>query len=168
MKEFIQHYKVYEDGRVQRIDKGAHGACGGIEGKFLKPELCSNGYRRVTLCHKGKTKRIGLHRLVAMVHLPNPENLKVVNHLDGNPLNNHVSNLEWTTYSGNLKHAYDVLKRDRMFGTRRKWALLDDDKVRAIKENKEGLTVHERAKLLGVHYATVMDVLCGRTWTHVI
>lgn len=46
-----------------------------------------------------------VHRLVALAFLPNPNNLPVVNHIDEDPTNNCVSNLEWTTYRGNAQHS---------------------------------------------------------------
>ena len=40
----------------------------------------------------------------------------IPNHLDGNKLNNHESNIEWTTYSGNITHAYaNGLRTDNQF-----------------------------------------------------
>lgn len=53
---------------------------------------------------------LNLHRLVALTWVvnDNPEKNIVVNHLDGNPLNNHYLNLEWTTYSGNNYHAINT------------------------------------------------------------
>ena len=45
-----------------------------------------------------------LHRLVALTFIPNPDNLKEVNHMDGNPYNNHATNLEWITRENNMKH----------------------------------------------------------------
>lgn len=56
----------------------------------------------------------GVHRLVAWTYLPPPDdpNKVWVNHIDGNKHNNHYSNLEWTTISQNIQHAYDTgLKR---------------------------------------------------------
>lgn len=46
------------------------------------------------------------HRLVAITFIPNPENKKEVNHIDSNPLNNAVENLEWVTSSENSIHSY--------------------------------------------------------------
>jgi hypothetical protein len=45
-----------------------------------------------------------LHRLIALTFIPNPENLKEVNHKDGNPYNNCVANLEWMSRENNMKH----------------------------------------------------------------
>lgn len=50
------------------------------------------------------------HRLVAYAYLPAPTDPEKVwiNHLDGNKHNNHYSNLEWTTISENIQHAFDT------------------------------------------------------------
>ena len=46
-----------------------------------------------------------IHRIVANTFIPNPENKSTVNHIDGDKRNNHISNLEWATYSENFQHA---------------------------------------------------------------
>lgn len=53
-----------------------------------------------------------VHRVVATAFIPNPENKRTVNHKDMNPFNNHVSNLEWATYSENRRHAVERKKME--------------------------------------------------------
>jgi hypothetical protein len=68
----------------------------------------NSGYKIVNLKVDGKQHNHLVHRLVAASFVPNPENKKFVNHIDGNKLNNEVSNLEWCTRSENMKHANEI------------------------------------------------------------
>ena len=70
--------------------------------------MSKHSYLRYTLNIDSHRNPIRVHRLVATVFIPNPLGLFVVNHLDGNKLNNHVSNLEWTTPAGNSRHAKET------------------------------------------------------------
>lgn len=59
----------------------------------------------------GKYLRDYIHRLVAEHFIgPSPKDGMVVNHIDGDPFNNHVSNLEWVTVGENNKHYHRELK----------------------------------------------------------
>lgn len=77
-----------------------------VSNRIMTPAYCGSGYKKVMLSKDMKAKNKMVHRLVAEAFIPNPENKKTVNHKDGNKENNDVSNLEWNTYSENLKHAY--------------------------------------------------------------
>lgn len=65
-----------------------------------------HGYLYVDLYKNSKHKRYYVHRLVANTFIPNLENKKEVNHIDGDKNNNSVSNLEWVTSSENSRHAW--------------------------------------------------------------
>lgn len=83
-----------------------------IEGRIVEcyQNKTSRGkrYSIVSLSLNGKQKHFYVHRLVAETFIPNPKSKPQVNHIDGNPSNNHYSNLEWCTNSENIQHAWDM------------------------------------------------------------
>jgi hypothetical protein len=65
--------------------------------KFLSPSKNKRGYLHVTFTKDGKRYDYRVQRLVAMTFIDNPENKEQVNHIDGNKLNNDISNLKVMT-----------------------------------------------------------------------
>ena len=76
-----------------------------LGGMFLKPHYHRSGYIKVQFSKNGKSKHFFIHRLVAIHFIPNPYNLREINHKDGNKENNCVDNLEWCTRKENIQHA---------------------------------------------------------------
>ena len=81
------NYIVSSLGRVKSIHSG----------RILSQESLRDGYLRVHLSRDGKAYHLLVHRLVAMSFIPNPECKPTVNHVDCNPKNNNVINLDWMT-----------------------------------------------------------------------
>ena len=74
----------------------------GVIMKDYKPHHSGYIYLRVNI------DKYALHRLVAQTFLPNLENKPFVNHIDGNKLNNSISNLEWVTCRENNIHNHKI------------------------------------------------------------
>lgn len=126
-------YEVSNTGKVRSIDRviiRKNGKAMKCKGRELFFTVSKVGIRStkprasVQLWKNGKAKLIYVHRLVAEAFIPNPENKPQVNHIDGNPLNNNVSNLEWMTVLENVTHAFatglmNTKHRGKPFKTRR-------------------------------------------------
>lgn len=100
--EYLSVYEISNIGNVKSTKRGI----------IMRPCM-RNGYLSVCLSHQNIKKNHLIHRLVAIAFIPNPDDLQVVNHKDGNRLNNSVFNLEWTTYSGNAVHSCNILMNQR-------------------------------------------------------
>lgn len=104
MLGFESRYQVSNIGRVRSIVTN-HGAYQEkIKPTAIRSETCA--YLYVQLSIKGKPHHEAVHRAVAKAFVPNPDNKPMVNHLDGNKLNNNACNLEWVTCSENHLHAF--------------------------------------------------------------
>ena len=73
--------------------------------KILKPVIAGQ-YKRVVLYKEKQSKRFMVHRLVAGAFLDNSENKPVVNHINGDKMDNCLDNLEWCTQKENNIHAF--------------------------------------------------------------
>lgn len=96
IKNYEDNYLISNYGQVKNIKAG----------QILNGDINNIGYRRVILYSPVK-KRFFVHRLVAYHFCDGYSDEKVVNHKDGNKLNNNSSNLEWVTRSENDLHAYN-------------------------------------------------------------
>lgn len=91
----IKSFGQNKEGRIRKLQKGLRG-----------------NYLRVQLQNRGKYHSV--HRLVAEAFVTNPNNYEIVNHIDGNGLNNKPENLEWCDQKHNVNHANERIK-DRKF-----------------------------------------------------
>ena len=112
IKGYEGFYQVSNLGRVKSLERFVNGKFAGNKSfkKSVMLKQCYYGqfYYNVQLNINGHHKTIAVHRLVAKAFIPNPENKKQVNHIDGNKLNNNVKNLEWATSKENINHAYQI------------------------------------------------------------
>ena len=134
-----------------------------MTGWKIKPELI-RGYLRCTLHHRP----ILVHRLVAECFIPNPLNKPTVNHLDGDKFNNHVSNLEWATYSENQRHAYEtgLIKptKGEMNG-QAKLTAADVEFIRShYKPRSHDYNVYTLAEMFGVYPQHISRIIHKQRW----
>lgn len=102
----FEHYFVDEDGNTYALKNGIY--------KKKNVSIDRYGYCYSSYVSTDK-KYIKLknHRVVAMTFIPNPDNKLTVNHIDGNKLNNHISNLEWATNQEQQNHSIKLGLRKR-------------------------------------------------------
>ena len=101
MRQKIKNYDNYEidtDGNVYNLN-----TC-----QQLKGSIGEHGYKYFRLSLNGSKKMYYAHRLVAETFLKNPNHYPVVNHIDGNKLNNNINNLEWVSYSENTSQWHQL------------------------------------------------------------
>ena len=147
-------FQVSNFGRVKSFYRGKK--------LILKPSLHEKGYLRVVLYTNGKNKIFRIHRLVAQLFIPNPENKPEINHVDGNKLNNFAENLEWVTHAENMGHAAAVGLNKT--GAQHPLAKLTDEQVKSIRNNPSGLSIRQLAKLFGVDPTVISEVQCGKSY----
>lgn len=91
-------YQASNLGRLRSKERG-----------LLSPFLSRGGYLVATVQKQGKRYGTGVHRLVALAFIPNPEQKPEINHKNGNRTDNRPENLEWCTSSENNTHRRRIL-----------------------------------------------------------
>lgn len=151
-----QNYIITKEGSVVSL----------YTGKQVYVHTNKKGYQFVRLYVDGKAKTYLVHRLVAEMHIPNPDKLPQVNHLDGNKSNNVYWNLEWCSCQHNVTHSVvtGLVKR----GDNRPNAKLTDKQVIDMRSLRaQGASYYELGRLFGVAYQTAHKVCSNQTYTHI-
>ena len=151
----LDRYPLFKDGRKRLL-----------KGQVLKPVKDHNGRLYVKLSNNENVRRNkSISRMVATAFLGSPEGaLLEVNHIDGNPLNNHIKNLEWTTRQENMKHAFDNdLFRTGEDSPHNKVLISDVEDIFKLKfieskSNKEIATIYH------VSRQTIDSIIKGESW----
>lgn len=108
------YYQISNLGRVKSLPKKRNNNNGYYIQKemILKNHLNNKGYQYVYLSVPIK-KKYYVHRLVGIAFIPNPFKKPYINHIDCNPLNNNMKNLEWCTPQENTDHMVSLKRNIR-------------------------------------------------------
>jgi len=105
------YYEVSNFGNVRALDREvvrSDGVKQHKSGGSVQLRANHDGYLQCRLSRDGQRSQFGVHQLVAMAFVPNPDNLPEINHLDAVRDNNHVDNLEWCTHGDNVRYAIQL------------------------------------------------------------
>lgn len=126
--------------------------------RILKPKKKRKGYLHVHIGGKSRS----VHRLVANAFIENTNNFPCVNHKDGNKKNNNVNNLEWCSYSQNIKHAYKMGLKIATSNHLKRKILQYDKNMNFIKE--WGCTM-DIQRALGTNHSNISKCCKGKQKT---
>lgn len=159
MKKFEVWKKIHTDYYVSNLGKIRR------NNTLLKLIKTKKGYLVVNLPFGGKIKQCFVHRLVAEAFIPNKKNKPVINHIDNNPLNNNIWNLEWVTVAENRAH---TVKQGRQKGqgggeknTQAKLTRIKVDKIRLLYPKNIQKNI---AKQFKVHQSLISLIVRKKIW----
>lgn len=158
MKGFMDsHYIISKNGEVFNSKTN----------RYLKPRKIKGGYVRVVLyINKTKIEKT-VHRLVAELYLPNPENKPEVNHINNITDDNRVENLEWVTSKENNQHKVKQLRHS--YGSKAVNSKLTETQVLEIVEllKNTRLKIMEIAKIYNVRYQSISAISRNISWKYI-
>ena len=163
-------YKVSNMGRLKRLHRK-------IVTKFnvtrILPEkirfqyLNNKGYLMISLTKNKVMRTHSVHQLVAIAFIPNPENKKTINHINGIKIDNKIGNIEWATQRENVKHAYDTGLKKCMKGSKNHSAKLTGTDVKQIRKLLAHNTQRELARVFKVSDTTISFIANNKSWKYI-
>ena len=114
-----------------------------------------DGYQRVKASRQSQL----VHRMVADTWIPNPNNYREVNHINGDKDDNRVENLEWVSHSENMRHAYRT-------GLKKPSGGLKATPIRIVETGEIFESQSECARRIGGDQGAIWRCLTGRQSTH--
>ena len=148
-------YQVSNQGRVKSLKRK-----GRRNNKILRPIKHRDGYLKVHLWLNGTAKTIKVHKLVMLAFTGKRSSELEINHIDGNKVNNHISNLEYCTHLENIHHAMKMGLR--------KTKLTESQVLEIRKQYKSGNVTHSQlAKRYNVNERTIGRIITREYWKHI-
>lgn len=168
VKGFEGLYEISSLGRLKGLKRR-----GNHREKILTLPITRTGYNRPKLYNKELAKGykfLYVHRIVAETFIANPDRKREVNHINGIKIDNKVENLEWTTPSENVRHAFKVglksLTGEKNVRSKLKEAQVK--RIRLMKEVDPTITAREIASMFDVKKPCVDSILGGYNWKHIL
>ena len=160
IKDFEGIYQVSNTGKVKSLSRRLWNGVAYFESeeRILKGTVDDVGYVVVVLKKQSKMRRERIHRLVAETFIPNPNNYRVVNHIDADKTNNNVNNLEWCTHKHNIQHANKMGSFDK-----------SKKRIRVIETGIIYSSIHDCARDMKdykVDYRHISDCIRGKLKSH--
>lgn len=155
-----KNYLVNESGNVANVSLSYNSK------PICKKYLDKDGYQRVWINDGfGKRKFVPVHRLVAMTFIDLVDNKNIVNHKDGNKLNNRIDNLEWCTVLENERHSRSVLGKKNVVGVASGRSKLTEKQVVEIRNSD--LSYKEIFNKYSISDAQVRRIKNRTNWGHI-
>lgn len=171
-------YAISNLGRIKRVVA----VSGAPQNKILRLGVSNAGYGFISLRPKPQEKHTKyIHQLVAKAFLGESPQGLIVNHKDGNKLNNRLENLEYTTRANNNLHAVSLnlfptgdrngmrIHPESVQRGSQNWnAKLNEDKVAEIKQLlKTSITISELSRRYNVSRKIIQLIRSNQIWKHV-
>lgn len=141
-----------------------------VQPRLLNPHITHRrkDYRMYELkVWKGSVGRtLLLHKAIATAFIDNPNDYKEIDHIDGNPLNNHISNLRWCDHSTNVNNS---ITRQRQSNAKR--GLYNTPKSKSVVQILEGKLINtypslSEAERNGFKHSKIHLCCCGKRNKH--
>ena len=153
---FEGKYQISNHGQLKSLERKVKCKNGTrvVKNKILSPIFSATGYFNVRVKNaSGEVVALFVHHQVAKHFIGERPDGMVIDHIDGNPRNNHVSNLRYVSQATNLQ--------------KRKDAKLTEEKVKQIKELLQTKKQREIAAMFGVRQSLISRINTGGRWSSV-
>lgn len=159
-----EHYEASESGHIRTL---AYHGNKRKKPRLLSPARSRAGYLRVLLYRDGFRRSVSVHVLVLEAFKGDrPKGLHGA-HLDGNSLNNRISNLAWVTPKENMRQRGEHGRTRH--GIAHHSCVLSEDQVRAIRElHKNGMNCYRIAKDYPIGESSILKIVRWISWKHVV